>query len=455
LVLGYGITGESVVRFLTRRGAKVFVYDERYGFGELTTGQSIEWVGREHVFDWQYDLAVSSPGFPPTHRVCKWLDGKGVEIISDLDLAYLSCPKRMWVSVTGTNGKTTTTMLVDFLLRKLGVSSATFGNIGVPVVDVCDTDVDVPVVEVSSFQLEHSHYFSSTIGVFTNFRPDHLDRHGSMLAYFRAKKKLFELMGNNGLAVLNEDDPWVRSIGVFRKALFFSTRGPGAGVELWSKGLKIFFRDKFAFAVPHSSRFRYRHIMEDLLAAILAVIALGMDDILDFLAHNPDILLEFEFASHRMEEVAVINGVRFIDDSKATNVESARAAISSVMEDGRDKKLVLILGGSDKGEDFFPLAELIKEHRPFVVLLGKTASIRIWEALRRIGFDDNLVVWAEDMRSAVRQAYEWIRSNLSDSEDGIVLLSPACASFDMFENYKERGDVFSREVALLENERIK
>ncbi len=452
LVLGYGITGEAVVRFLTQRCARVFVYDEKYGFGELTCGKSIEWGDSRRVFDGHYDMAVSSPGFPPTHEVYRWLLERGVEVISDLDLAYLSCPDLRWVAVTGTNGKTTTTMLADFLLRKLGVSSSTYGNIGVPVVDACGAGIDIPVVEVSSFQLEHSRYFSAGVGVFTNFRPDHLDRHGTMLSYFMAKKKLFDLMGDGGTAVLNADDPWVRSIGLSRRSLFFSTRGPAAGVDLWSNGLKVFYRGNPAFSVPSSSRFRYRHIMEDLLAAVLAAVALGYEDVVRMLAERPDILLEFEFAGHRMEEVGVVNGIRFINDSKATNVESTRAAISSVLGGGRSVRLALILGGSDKGEDFLPLAELIKKYKPFVVLLGRAASRRIWEALRKVGFDEGLIVWADDMRSAVRKAYRWVKVNLSESEEGIVLLSPACASFDLFKNYKERGDVFAREVALLEAE---
>jgi len=437
LVLGYGITGKSMISYLRRKRAIVYIYDDKLGF---SYPDSSIWENKDAVFqltEADIDMLAVSPGFAPTHPVVSHFVNKSIPTIGDIEIAYIDRGKNDWIAITGTNGKTTTTMLIDHLLRKLGENSQTFGNIGVPVLDAVEFE-GIPVVEVSSFQLEYAPTFKPHIGVFLNLTPDHLNRHGDMQGYFLAKMRMFLNQNSDDFAIFNDDDEWANKgkTMVSSSVVMFSPSGKDA--DIVAREQKIYVRDNLLWDLTGNTRFLYPPYLEDLLGALGALIALGYEDKLREI--TSDVLDDFVFARHRMEEVATIGGVIFINDSKATNVASTIAAIKGF----EGSKLLLILGGSRKDTSYDKLAEEIKRLGvKYVTLIGDTAP-DIKNSLDKVGYKNyEHVATLED---AVRLL--WSKSQPGD----IILLSPACASFDMFNNYKHRGDTFVEIVNRLAKE---
>jgi len=357
LVLGYGVTGKAMVSYLRRKGAAVYIYDDKLGF---STPDALKWLEKEKVFlvD-KVDMLAVSPGFPKQHSVIQFFARKGIPAVGDVEIAYMDRNKKDWIAITGTNGKTTTTMLIDHLLRKLGFLSQTFGNIGVPILDAVDFK-GIPVVEVSSFQLEYTISFRPKVGVFLNLSPDHLDRHGNMESYFNAKLKMFINQSEEDWAVLNLDDKWVMKSVHYIKSQVITFSKLNNNADVFFENGYIFAGGDIIWRIAPNSRFSYPPYLEDLLAALSVIVAMGYKEELRKL--SSEALSDFVFARHRMEEVANINGVIFINDSKATNVSSTIAAISGF--DGR--RLLLILGGSRKNTSY---DELAKEIRNKVILI--------------------------------------------------------------------------------------
>ncbi len=432
VVMGFGITGKSMISYLRKRGARVYIYDDQKG---IALPQSKNWLSPDRVDVLRnIDVVAVSPGFAPSHPVVSMFKEKGVPIWGDLEIAYRDRKKRDWIAITGTNGKTTTTMLVDHILRKLGVNSQTFGNIGVPVLDAVSFN-GIPVVEVSSFQLEYVEEFHPHIGVFLNLTPDHLNRHGTMEQYFEAKMRMFATQHANDFAVFNVDDPWGRKGASQVRSRLITFSREKEDVTVFFKDGYIYVEGRKLWDISGNSRFLYPPYLEDLLGALSAVVAIGYEDALRDVSVS--ILSDFVFARHRMEEVATVNGVVFINDSKATNVASTLAAIRGF--DG--EKLLLILGGSRKDTTYYELAKEIKARGvKHVALIGETAS-DIKDSLENVGYRNYTLLMT--LEEAVN--YLWEMASAGD----VVLLSPACASFDMFKNYKHRGDTFVQIVEKL------
>jgi UDP-N-acetylmuramoylalanine--D-glutamate ligase len=383
------------------------------------------------------DLVVISPGVPPDLPVLEAARGRGLEVIGELELAYrVSAGK--FVAVSGTKGKTTTTVLIARLLADAGLPVRVGGNLGAPIIEPALTagPDDLLVTEVSSFQLQTTRDFRPHVAVLLNFSPDHLDRHRHLAEYWGAKRRLFERQGAEDWAVLNFDDPAVRALAdrVKSQVVPFSRTEPlGRGVYV--DGERIIAAPPIASAwrevAPVSSlRLRGRHNLENALAALAAAGAAGAD--LERAAHT---LSSFEGVPNRLEQVATVAGVTFINDSQATNPAAVEGALEAIAE-----PVTLIAGGRAKVPDFGGLGQAIAAGVRALVVIGE-AGPAIAAAARAAGLDE--VHSAGSLPEAVRMAFARARPG------EVVLLSPACASFDMFHSMAHRGEVFRGAVAAL------
>jgi len=376
---------------------------------------------------------IKSPGVPESAEVIAEASRRGVTVIGELELGWRMFEAPV-VAITGTNGKTTTTELTAHLFRSAGRPVSAAGNVGHPVCEVAmeaaaGHEVGTVVCECSSFQLEDSTEFSPEVAVFLNLGPDHLDRHGNLDSYREAKLKVFANQGDGDVAVLNVDDPAVATIETAAAQIRFSTAGSDRA-QITLEGERIMV-DGEALIETSEMQVIGRHNVANAMAGAASALALGLG--LEEVAAG---LRSFPPVAHRYEPVAEIEGVVFINDSKATNVDATLAALGS-----SDRPLHLILGGSVKGEPFDGLAGPVAEHCRGVYLIGETAD-EIGRALEPAGIE--IVRYCEDLEAAVSEAAG------AAVPGEAVLLSPACASFDQFKNYEDRGDSFRRLVEELD-----
>jgi len=372
---------------------------------------------------------VKSPGVPREAPVISAALQRGIDVVGELELAWRAIPNR-FVAVTGTNGKTTTVELLGHVYRTAGESVAVAGNVGTPLSSLTgEIDADATVIcEASSFQLEDSVAFAPECAVFLNLAPDHLDRHHDLESYLAAKLRIFANQGNDDLAIYNADDPELAGVdlgGCARRVAFCHGAGPDCEVAL-AEGT-IFYDGEPLLAADELGLFG-EHNVANAMAAAAAALSMGID---------PDAVREglrsFAGVKHRLEGVAEIDGVRFVNDSKATNVASAMVGLRA-FEGG----VHAILGGSEKGEPYAPLLDPVRERCAGVYLTGASAG-RLAEALAPAIAGGVELHLCEDLEEAVRHA-------AAAAKPGeVVLLSPACASFDAFENFEQRGERF-REI---------
>ena len=407
-VLGAGRSGLAAARLLRGHRVEVFLSDHReispHVKKELEALNTSYEEGGHTDRILRSELIVLSPGVPPSLPILEGARERGIPIIGELELAYRLCESKKILAVTGTNGKSTTARICGELLRAAGHEVIVAGNIGNPLsgeLGRIDGET-VVVLEVSSFQLETIERFHPWVSLFLNFAPDHLERHGSIERYFKAKCRIFENQTENDFAIVQRR--LIQALPPLRPRVLKIDDG----------------------SVPQDL---FPHQREDLAAALLAsrLVDTGID--LSLIDLGKALALP-----HRLEFVAEIDGIKFYDDSKATNVAATLAAIASFP----DPELTLILGGQAKGESFSPLAEAIKGRRIAALLLGEAAGKIAWE-LERVDYREFQFI--NDLQEAVRLALELGRE--------ICLLSPACASFDMFSDYRERGLAFQRAVLAL------
>jgi UDP-N-acetylmuramoylalanine--D-glutamate ligase len=438
----YG-TGRAVASALASMGIRVTVGDikpaeELAQQIEALPGQVAVEVGEDAyrtLLD--NDLVVISPGVPPQLPVLEEARRRGIEVIGELELAYRATRAR-FIAITGTKGKTTTTMLTGRLLEDAGLRAYVGGNIGTPIIEraLGAGASDLLVTEVSSFQLETIRDFRPLVAVLLNFWPDHLDRHPTVDAYWAAKRRIFEHQGAEDWAVLNFDDPQVRPLAdeVRSQVVPFSRVEPlGRGVYVDGDQIVAappVTADWRAVAPVAALRLRGRHNLENALAALAAAGAAGAD-----LSHAQRTLESFEGVPNRLEEVATIAGVTFINDSQATNPAAVERALEAIEE-----PVILIAGGRAKVPDFGELGRAIAGRARGLVVIGE-AGPAIAAAARAAGMTQ--VRSAQTLEQAVGLAFEMARAG------EVVLLSPACASFDMFHNMAHRGEVFRGAVAAL------
>ena len=446
LVIGAARSGIASARFLAQRGATVALNDRKplaewpaqavalktKGVGQIA-GDPPSWL-----LD-QIDLVVISPGVPTKAIPIRYADRRGAEVIGEVELASRFLRGRV-VAITGTNGKTTTTTLIGEMLKDAGMNVQVGGNIGTPLISMVDSSRDDgwTVVEVSSFQLETIVDFHPTVAAVLNVTPNHMDRYDSLMDYAAAKHRIFSNQTAGDVAILNADNEIVSSWanGLRAHAVQFSVERE-LDEGLFLRGRELVSRTTDAERVlmtRDEMHLRGAHNVENVLAALAAGLACG---------GSPESLRQtarhFRPVEHRLEEVAEINGVRFFNDSKATSVDATMKALEAFADD--PGKVVLILGGRGKQAPYSPLAPLISQLVRKMILIGEDAPT-IENELKAAA----LFEYATDMHDAVARAFA-----AAESGD-VVLLAPACASFDMFESFEHRGRVFKSEVSSLKSQ---
>jgi UDP-N-acetylmuramoylalanine--D-glutamate ligase len=373
----------------------------------------------------EQDLIIPSPGVPADAPLLQGARGKGITIWSEIELAY-RFRKGKLIGITGSNGKTTTTSLVEHILRTASLPTILAGNIGTPLIACVErmTPDTVTVVELSSFQLELVHTFRTDISVFLNLTPDHLDRHGSMDFYAAAKARIFAHQTEQDFAVLNADDAATTPLAPARPRLYWFSRKQRVAQGAFLRGNEIVFRDdgkEDVILKQDEVPLPGAHNLENVLAAVAATRLAGVGA-----RAVRDGVLSFAGVEHRLEFVAEVNGVRYYNDSKATNVDATLKAL-----DAFPGRILVILGGKDKGSDYTPLQSPLRERAILALLIGAAADKIASQIDGAVAIEG-----AGTMERAVE-----IAARAAHPGD-VVLLAPACASFDQFENYEHRGRVF-------------
>lgn len=445
LVAGMARSGLAATRLLLRHGAAVTVYDRKEPVEleaeikslppEVNTVLGLHGKVDPGVFD----LVVTSPGISLDNPLLVESTEAGVPVISEIELAYcLKPPGLDLLAVTGTNGKTTTTALIADILRMSGIPSAAAGNIGIPLAQAVEELAQGMIaVECSSFQLETINRFHPRCSGVINVTPDHLDRHRTMENYAEIKSRVFMNQDPDEYTVLNLMDPWIVKFKPPCRTLFFATdRILERGV--WIEDGKIIVSlegRREVICTLAEVKLRGRHNLENILCAVGVTRAVGIP---------PDAirraLVAFEGVRHRLQEVKTVDGVLYINDSKGTNPDSTIKALESFSE-----PVILIAGGRSKGGDFEKLAHLITQKVKALVLLGEARSI-IRQTVEDEGFQE--IVEVDSIEEAVLAAHRIAQPG------EVVLLSPACASWDMFKDYEERGDLFCRAVMALGEDEV-
>ena len=439
LIIGAARSGIAAAKFLLNQGAVVALNDRKpldqwspealalkeSGVG-LLPGEPPSWL-----LD-QIELVVVSPGVPANIIPIRYAERAGAEVIGEVELAARYLKGRI-VAITGSNGKTTTTSLIGELLSDAGLPGVQVGgNIGKALISMIDDSREDgwTVVELSSFQLETIKSFRPAIAIVLNVTPNHMDRYETFNDYAAAKHRIFMNQTEDDVAVLNADDETVSSwaSGLRARLMWFSVRKELGDRGVWLRGDELVYGDQVLLRVD-DLKLRGLHNVENVAAAFAAGIAAGAS--VESMAATAK---QFNPVEHRLEFVADIEGVRFYNDSKATSVDATLKALEAFAKDAG--KIVLILGGRGKKAPYDPLASLVKSKVRKLVLIGEDAQT-IANELGALGSFE----FASDMKDAVARSF-------SAAEKGdVVLLAPACASFDMFESFEHRGKVFKSAVA--------
>ena len=458
VVVGLGVTGVAVARFLKKRGAKVIVTDQASEEKLGPRVRSLHEMGvttelgghRAGTFD-KADLVVLSPGVDHAIEPVRRANDQGIPVIGEIELASRFIQEPI-VAVTGTNGKTTTTEILGAMLQQSGFKVFVGGNIGNPLIEYVDggSKADFIVAEISSFQLDTIDSFRPAIGVLLNITIDHLDRYPNFKSYAASKIRMFENQKPDDIAVLNGADPLVRSLtgSLVGRRLYYGALNAGEEGACF-EDKQIGFRFHRSAAADQSPRISDlaaqsgqeldvsglkligRHNLENAAAAALAALAAGAAP-----EAIQQTLNRYQGAAHRLERIETIHGVDFFNDSKATNVDAVIRAVESFT-----RPVVLIMGGLDKGGDFLKLRKVLARNTKRLIVIGRAA-----ELIESILGDTVPTVSATSMTDAVKKAYRVV------SPDNVVLLSPGCASFDMYANYAQRGLDFKTAVQNLKRQ---
>lgn len=436
LVIGMARTGISAANLLANFRANVFITDikdkERLESAYVAIDKRIKVFvpGFPKAMIKDMDMLVVSPGVPLENEIISTAREIGIEAISEIELAY-QLTKAPIIAITGTNGKSTTTTLIGDILTSAGKKVFVGGNLGFPLCNAVKEggDYDFLVAEVSSFQLELVKTFKPYIAVVLNITPDHIDRHKDMETYIETKKKLVLNQTRDNYVILNKDDNLLNSLSQASKgeSIFFSRSTKlNIGAYLEGRDIIVKYKDNKPIMISQDEvKLKGIHNMENIMAA--SIVSCICDVSEEALLTS---VKGFNGLPHRMEFVREVNGVEFINDSKCTNIGALKMSLM-----GFNSPIILIAGGKDKSLDMPLLKEIVRDKVKSLILIGEAAH-KIRSALT--GICDMAI--SKDMADAVRYAY-------SLSRDGdVVLLSPACASFDMFNNFEERGDVFKKVV---------
>lgn len=440
VVVGMATTGRAAAEFLARRGAAVVVSEQKTEAEVGTAPRRLRTLGVEvelggHVTQTflNGDLIVLSPGVDPAIPPLAAAREQGIPIVSEVELAswFLSSPL---IAVTGTNGKTTTTALIGHILAQWGKRVFVGGNIGTPLTEYLlrGEKAEYIVAEISSFQLEGVSSFRPWIALLLNLGEDHLDRHPTLSSYAAVKARIFLNQGPDDWAVVNADDATVRSLCPRIKAQILSfsrARGGKSGVWLEDADTIVYSNQGKEESISLKGvRLLGMHNRENIMAAVGAAALCGVPR-----GVIQEALVSFQGLEHRLELVGTWRGVSVYNDSKATNVASAVTALQSL-----EGPIILLAGGRDKGGDYAPLRDIVKERGKDLILMGEARE------KMQAAFQDLVPVHLVDtMEEGVQAAW-----HLAQTGD-VILLSPACSSFDMFQDYRERGRIFKESVLRL------
>jgi UDP-N-acetylmuramoylalanine--D-glutamate ligase len=447
VVCGFGKTGQALLDFLlvNVEDAQMFLFNDTEIKGKENTTlkehyetQGVTFLLGDHCFKQleKMDLVLLSPGIDGRSERFNRIRKMNIKIISEIEFAFSTINVPI-IAVTGTNGKSTTATLIHHMLTHNGKKSFLTGNIGTPLISrIKDITKDsVVVMEVSSFQLEEIDKFKPHVALILNITTDHISRHRNFENYVLAKFKIGINQKPEDFIILNYDDPLLRERGnQIGKAqrLWFSrcSKDIQQGVYAKNQSLTMNLNDRYETISLSNSQLRGLHNIENLMAAILAARLMGI---------RPEkieaSIKYFKGLPHRMESVGTIGSVEFINDSKATNVDATLKSINSLNHD-----VVLILGGKDKGGDFSLLGDSIKKRVKRVLLLGEAGPV-IYQQLSNL---QDRCTFVSDLSEATSKGY-----NLLEKQGGVLLLAPGCASFDMFNSFEQRGEVFKKEVLKL------
>ena len=441
LLVGLAKTGVSTIKKLNKLGANIIVNDIKPKeklegiIEEIDNLDNIEYVLGKHLENIEnIDLTIVSPGVPLDLPFIEKIKCEGIKIIGEVELAYKLSKNPTFIGITGTNGKTTTTSLVGEMFKKANKDTYIVGNIGNPVIDTVDltNENSYLVTELSSFQLESIEDFKPKVSTIINITEDHLNRHHTMENYINAKARVFKNQDKTDFTILNYNDSIVRDLGKNSNGnvLYFSIKEEvkqGAyldknnNIVIKVDGKELVLMNKSELSLPGN------HNLENAMSAILMAYVLNIDT--DVII---DTLRTFKGVEHRLEFVTNKDGIMFVNDSKGTNPDSTIKAITSY-----EKPIVLIAGGYEKQSDFTEMIKYATKNVKALVLLGQTAD-KIATTAKEHGIDN--ISKVEDMEAAVKKAYE-----IAESGD-VVLLSPACASWDMYPNFEARGLDFKENI---------
>jgi len=440
LVIGLARTGVATALFCVERGALVTATDTRSAdeLGECVSklrdaGVQLQLGGYSDAILHGQELVVPSPGVPADSLVLVSARGLNITVWSEIELASRFMRGRL-IGITGSNGKTTTTTLVDYILRHAGFTTVLAGNIGTPLIAQANKTAEgtIAVAELSSFQLELIETFRPSISVLLNLTPDHLDRHKTFSAYTAAKARIFENQIEEDAAILNLDDAASREVVPSRPQVFWFSRKSNAEQGAFVTNGKLIFRrngqeeqilDCDEIPLPGA------HNLENVLAATITARLAGAES-----AQIAEAVRSFAGVEHRLEFVAEIHGVRYYNDSKATNVDATLKALEAF-----PRRIIVILGGKDKDSVYSPLRELLRERAILALLIGSAA-----EKIERQIAGSVAIERTGTLERAIQ-----IAKRTAQPGD-VVLLAPACASFDQFQNYEHRGRVFTELVHQLQ-----
>lgn len=432
LVYGLGITGISTVKTLDKLGFKVYTFDKNKIYDERLEGYNYSPISDVKIED-KYDFVVKSPGIRPDDEIIKILE-KNNEIITDIELSQRIFSDKKTIAITGTNGKTTTTSLITYVLNESGKKAISVGNIGEGILWQMQNNEGVFVEEISSFQLHNTKYFKPHIGGILNISPDHIDWHGSFENYIEDKLKLAINQNENDFLVISHDDEILRkNKDKFKGKIYEFSIKEEVQRGIYLKNDSLYLKDeKEIFLLKREDlKIVGDHNLLNVSCAILCLYLFGLD--LDKIIKHTK---TFKAIIHRLEFVKKIKNVSFFNDSKATNVDSAIKAVNSF-----DKNIILIAGGYDKKIDYSPLFENSKGKIKAMILLGQTKGI-LENLCKKYKINYYMV---EDMNEAVDKSFEIMK------DFDTVLLSPASASWGMYDNYMQRGDDFKNRVLEKEN----
>ncbi|MCC8173267.1 MAG: UDP-N-acetylmuramoyl-L-alanine--D-glutamate ligase [Odoribacter sp.] len=437
VILGAKESGTGAALLGKKLGYSIFLSDKgniEEKYKEILHKENITFEESQHAEDkiLEADLVVKSPGIPDTIPLISKLKGKNIEVISEIEFAGRHSTAKM-ICITGSNGKTTTTLLTHHILKQAGLNVGLAGNVGYSLAaQVAEGDRDAYVVELSSFQLDGMSQFKADVAVITNITPDHLDRYEYKFEnYVNSKFRILQNMDKDGLFIYSWDDEGVRekvkSLHIIPQIAAFSYNQCNTETAACMNGdsMKVCYNGRVFEIHKNEISIKGRHNIYNAMAAVLACMYMGVED-----KYIREGLKTFPQVEHRLETVAIKGGVTYINDSKATNVDSAWYALDSI-----SAPIIWITGGTDKGNDYTPLLPLVKEKVKVLVCIG-VDNQKLIESFSSVILVEDTHSLAEAMKKIKEYAIE----------GDTVLLSPCCASFDLFKNYEERGRLFKEAV---------